>query len=82
MQTVTPDSRYISLYEGAKLVYAERNGSIKKIYYGVSVNCTRALLSWGIINVSYEILHTLLYDSNLAFSTVPMSTREGNEKAR
>ena len=68
MQTVTPDSKYISLYQGAKLVYKERNGSIRKIYYGVSINCTRALLSWGIINVSYEILHALLYKENFAFS--------------
>ncbi len=30
------------------------------MFYGVHVNYTRALISWGIINASYELLHGLL----------------------
>ena len=61
MQTVPPGSPFLSIGLASRLVYRERGGSIAKIYYGVSMNCTRALLSWGIINVSYEVLRSLLY---------------------
>lgn len=61
MQTVQPGSAFISIPKAASLVYHERGRSLTKIYYGVSVNCTRALISWGIINASYEVLKKLLY---------------------
>ena len=64
MQTVAPGSPHLSIATAAKMVYQERQGSLRKIYYGVSINCTRALLSWGIINVSYEVLRSLLYEKN------------------
>lgn len=61
MQTVNPGTTFISIPKAASLVYHERGGSIAKIYYGVTVNCTRALISWGIINASYEVLRNILY---------------------
>ena len=61
MQTVPPGSPFLSIAVASRLVYEERGRSIARIYYGVSMNCTRALLSWGIINVSYEVLRSLLY---------------------
>lgn len=38
-----------------KKVFKERNSSWSKMFRGVHVNFTRSLLSWGIINASYEI---------------------------
>lgn len=64
MQTVPPGSPFLSIPTACLLVYRERGGSISKIYYGVSMNCTRALLSWGIINVSYEVLRSFLYSKS------------------
>lgn len=61
MQTVPPGSPFLSIGTATRLVYQERGGSISKIYYGVTMNGTRALLSWGIINASYEVLRSLLY---------------------
>lgn len=70
MQTVNPGTEYLSISRAASLVYSERGGSIAKIYYGVSINCTRALISWGIINASYEILKNILYK----YQPTPMAT--------
>ncbi|XP_066919254.1 mitochondrial nicotinamide adenine dinucleotide transporter SLC25A52-like [Clytia hemisphaerica] len=36
-------------------VYNQRERSIRRIYFGVSLNFSRALISWGIINATYEI---------------------------
>lgn len=38
-----------------KDTYAERR-SLRKMFYGVHLNYTRALVSWGIINATYEFL--------------------------
>ncbi|KAH7936644.1 hypothetical protein HPB49_001897 [Dermacentor silvarum] len=40
-----------------KETYAERK-SLRKMFYGVHLNYTRALVSWGIINATYEFLRT------------------------
>jgi hypothetical protein len=64
MQTVPPGSPFLSIPTACRLVYEERGRSISKIYYGVSMNCTRALLSWGIINASYEVLRSFLYSKS------------------
>lgn len=42
-------------------VYAERNYQLRLVFKGVGVNCSRAFLSWGIINASYEYMKNLLY---------------------
>jgi hypothetical protein len=46
-------------------VYHERNRSMAAMFRGVHVNCIRSLLSWGIINASYELLKKLLYSNSL-----------------
>lgn len=61
MQTVAPGSPYLSMGTACVLVYQDRGRSFSKIYYGVGMNCTRALLSWGIINASYEVIRSFLY---------------------
>lgn len=42
-------------------VYNARGRKFRKIFHGVHVNYSRALVSWGIINTMYELLHKLLY---------------------
>lgn len=42
-------------------VYHARGSRLRGLFNGAHVNYTRALVSWGIINASYEILHKLLY---------------------
>lgn len=39
-----------------KLVWTERNGSIKELYRGVHLNFTRSLLAWGITNTAFNLL--------------------------
>ncbi|XP_022249519.1 solute carrier family 25 member 51-like [Limulus polyphemus] len=54
-------TRFLSFSEAFALTYYERNCNIQKLFCGVHINYTRAFLSWGIINSSYERLKTLLY---------------------
>ena len=61
MQTKPPGSPFVSIGQAAKDVYIERNRSLRKLFYGVHVNYSRAFLSWGIINASYEVFRKLLY---------------------
>lgn len=42
-------------------VYHARGSRLRGLFNGAHVNYTRALVSWGIINASYEMLHKLLY---------------------
>lgn len=39
-----------------KIIYQERNRSIRKLFRGMHVNLARSLISWGIINAAYEQL--------------------------
>ena len=41
------------------LIFQERGRSVRRLYYGLSLNYTRALVSWGIINCTYEVLKKL-----------------------
>lgn len=50
MQTVDIGSKFLNIGEAMRIVYHERNRSWRKIYRGVHINYTRALISWGIIN--------------------------------
>lgn len=45
----------------AHQVYEERGRKISNVYKGVSMNCTRAFFSWGIMNVAYEFLKKHMY---------------------
>jgi len=43
-----------------QIVFNERNRKWTKMFTGVHLNLTRALLSWGIINASYELIKSLI----------------------
>lgn len=43
-------------------VYRERGRSWSNVYRGVTVNCSRAFLSWGIMNTGYEHIKKMLTD--------------------
>eukprot|EP00116_Pleurobrachia_bachei_P004847 sb/3465109/ len=49
-----------SLISSCKAVLAERDYKIRSIYYGVQLNFTRALITWGIINATYEFCISVL----------------------
>ena len=51
---------FVNLWTTASIVFNERQRSVSRIFYGVHVNYTRALISWGIINASYELFKSLL----------------------
>ncbi|KAK8730283.1 hypothetical protein OTU49_008193 [Cherax quadricarinatus] len=42
-------------------IYHARGSRFSRLFSGAHVNYTRALVSWGIINASYEMLHKLFY---------------------
>lgn len=50
-----------SMSEAFRDIYNERNRSIFKMYRGVHMNCTRAFVSWGVINVAYEWSRSVVY---------------------
>ncbi|RXG52771.1 hypothetical protein Avbf_15021 [Armadillidium vulgare] len=43
-------------------VFESRGRKLSGLFKGVHVNFTRALVSWGIINASYEVLLKTLYN--------------------
>lgn len=51
---------YDGILRTFKNVYRQRGNSIRRIYFGVGVNFSRALVSWGIINATYELFRKLL----------------------
>ena len=48
--------RHVGIHETFKVIYKERSYSWRRMFRGVHVNYTRSLLSWGIINATYEAL--------------------------
>lgn len=42
-------------------IYRERGSKIRYIYHGVHTNCSRAFLSWGVMNTAYEHLKAIIY---------------------
>ena len=42
------------------MIYNERGKRMSEIFRGVHLNYTRSILSWGIINASYELYKYLL----------------------
>ena len=50
---------FINVFKAFNVVFQERGRRIRRMFYGVSLNYTRALMSWGIINCTYEILMKL-----------------------
>lgn len=51
----------LSISEAFKMVYIERGSKLRNVYKGVSINCSRAFISWGIINASYEGIKRLFF---------------------
>lgn len=47
---------FLQLWPTFKVLLKERNYSIKKLFRGLHVNYTRAFISWGIANATYEVL--------------------------
>lgn len=47
---------FISVPKALSLVYHERGGKFHRVYRGVQINFIRSLVSWGVINTSYELL--------------------------
>jgi hypothetical protein len=47
---------FLNLVETFHVVWVERDRDIRKLFRGFHLNYTRSFISWGIINMSYEIL--------------------------
>jgi len=56
--------KFESFFAALSVVYNERNRSIALMFRGVHFNCIRSLVSWGVINASYELLKQLLYEDS------------------
>lgn len=50
---------FIGPWEALQLTYKERGCSVKRLYRGVQMNFFRSLVSWGIINSTYEKLKAI-----------------------
>ena len=48
--------RHVGIHETFKEIYKERGYSWRRMFHGVHINYSRSLLSWGIINATYEAL--------------------------
>jgi len=55
---------FIGIIDTYNTVFNERNRSWRKMFRGVHLNFTRSLLSWGIINASYEVYWKLFTSDN------------------
>lgn len=47
---------FVGFWRTCVIVFDSRGRSIRRLYYGLTLNYTRALVSWGIINCTYELL--------------------------
>lgn len=56
--------KFESMRSVVKTIYNERGKMTKGLFIGIHVNYTRALLSWGIINASYELLKKVFYSTS------------------
>lgn len=51
---------FISFHVALVTVYEERNRKLSHLFRGIHVNFMRSLISWGVINASYEVLKKYL----------------------
>lgn len=56
---------FVNCFKAFTVVFNERGRRTRRLFYGVSLNYTRALVSWGIINSTYEFLKNCLGNSNV-----------------
>lgn len=47
---------HVGIHETFQVIFKEREHSWRRMFRGVHINFTRSLLSWGIINATYELL--------------------------
>ena len=60
-QVGTPFSQLVPTF---KLILTDREYRLTKIFRGVHINYTRALISWGIVNATYEFLMQHFFTNN------------------
>ena len=48
--------KHVKILETFHVIFKERDYSWRRMFHGVHINFTRSLLSWGIINATYEVL--------------------------
>ena len=53
-------TEYRGIYRTFVEVFEARGRSWRRMYLGVNVNLTRSLVSWGLVNSSYEYLKKML----------------------
>ena len=53
---------FLTIGQTFYVIYEERNRRWRKMFRGVHINYTRAFISWGIINATYELLRKILYE--------------------
>lgn len=56
---------FVNFVKAFTVVFNERGRRIRRLFYGVSLNYTRALVSWGIINCTYELLKKFMGCGNV-----------------
>lgn len=54
MQISMPGSGPLSILAAFRMLYNERDRRFRNFYYGVHINFTRSLISWGIITCVFE----------------------------
>ncbi|TYZ61141.1 hypothetical protein PybrP1_008859 [[Pythium] brassicae (nom. inval.)] len=59
MQSVV-DAPHMSVWQALRLTYVERDRSLWRVYRGVATNFCRSLISWGILNSTYEKLKAVI----------------------
>lgn len=52
---------YENIFKVMLQIYRERGCKISRLYHGVHTNCTRAFISWGVMNTAYEHLKAIIY---------------------
>ena len=60
MQISMPGSAPLSMLAAFRALYHERDRRFRNFYYGVHINFTRSLLSWGIITCVFELVNSSL----------------------
>ena len=51
---------FLTIRQTFYVIYEERNRRWRKMFRGVHINYTRAFISWGIINATYELFRKIL----------------------
>lgn len=52
---------YENSWQVLKHIYRDRGYKLRNIYKGVSINGSRAFVSWGIMNTAYEQIKNVIF---------------------